>query len=290
MTDESVALTFSQRNGYRSLPEPLKVGDLPSKARNQIWNILYSCLEEATQGGFGTRSPLTAHWRQIAKAVHTDYFDEPADEWDPSLAFTVDVLKPLVFEGPFNEVLDLLEFIMRCSACPPYFILAVEFMLKKQQVAYVVSTTDIPTIIPATTEFEGVQILDAMATLTEAGLEGAQAHLRDAVAATRRNDWAASIRDSIHAVESVAKQLSHQGASSLGPALQTIEQHGALHPALKDAFKKLYGFTSNEQGIRHALFDQGTANVGANEALFMLGACASFASYLWRKHIAADEL
>ena len=74
----------------------------------------------------------------------------------------------------------------------------------------------------------------------------------------------------------------------MGPALASLEQREALHPALKDAFAKLYGYASNEQGIRHALLDQSNARVGMDEAVFMLGACASFASYLWRKHGAGE--
>ena len=52
----------------------------------------------------------------------------------------------------------------------------------------------------------------------------------------------------------------------------------------KEALLKLYGYTSNEEGIRHSLIDEGQANVGMDEAIFMLGACASFSSYLLRKY------
>jgi len=63
-----------------------------------------------------------------------------------------------------------------------------------------------------------------------------------------------------------------------------LEKEGKLHPALKEAFIKLYGYTCDEPGIRHALLDRETARVGIDEAVFMFGACASFASYLRRKH------
>ena len=36
--------------------------------------------------------------------------------------------------------------------------------------------------------------------------------------------------------------------------------------------------------MRHALLDRADHNVGRDEAVFMLGACASFASFLWRRH------
>ena len=51
---------------------------------------------------------------------------------------------------------------------------------------------------------------------------------------------------------------------------------------------KLYGYTSDERGLRHPLLEREEANVGMDEAVFMLGACASFASYLWRKHAAGE--
>ncbi len=47
------------------------------------------------------------------------------------------------------------------------------------------------------------------------------------------------------------------------------------------------GYTSDEQGFRHLLLNKAEDNVTIDEAVFMLGACASFASYLWRKHQAA---
>ena len=84
------------------------------------------------------------------------------------------------------------------------------------------------------------------------------------------------------------KLVDPEAAQTLGPALKSIERRGALHPALKKAFDTLYGYTNNEQGIRHALLDQTDTKVGLDEAVFMLGACASFASYLWRKHVAGE--
>ena len=75
----------------------------------------------------------------------------------------------------------------------------------------------------------------------------------------------------------------------LSLALDSLETAGLLnHPALKDAFNKLYGYTSDEKGIRHALLDKEAANVGLDEAMFMFGACASFAAYLVNRHQKAN--
>ena len=142
--------------------------------------------------------------------------------------------------------------------------------------------------IPAVTPEEGGAVVEALQTLGKAGLGGAASHLRNASECINARDWAGSVRESIHAVESVARQLDPAASRTLQPALTSLERSGTLHPALKEAFNKLYGYTSDEQGVRHALLDRPDHNVGMDEALFMLSACASFASYLWRKHTAGE--
>jgi hypothetical protein len=52
---------------------------------------------------------------------------------------------------------------------------------------------------------------------------------------------------------------------------------------MKQGFNSLYGYTSDEQGIRHPMLDDGTANVDETDAIFMIGACAAFISYLINK-------
>ena len=90
-------------------------------------------------------------------------------------------------------------------------------------------------------------------------------------------------------MESVARVIDPKTSQTLGPALDSLEKAGLLkHPALKGAFDKLYGYASDEQGIRHALLDRDAADVGLDEAVFMFGACASFAAYLADKHRQAE--
>ena len=46
----------------------------------------------------------------------------------------------------------------------------------------------------------------------------------------------------------------------------------------------MYGYTNDENGIRHALLEEGAAAVDLDDAVFMFGACASFAAYLVNRH------
>ena len=118
-------------------------------------------------------------------------------------------------------------------------------------------------------------------------MDGAATHLRDAAEHINAQQYADSIADSIHAVESVACKIDPdpEDKNTLSKALNSLEKSGLLkHKNLKEAFKNLYIYTSNEPGIRHSLRDKDAPDVGQDEAMFMFGACASFAAYLVSKH------
>src|SRR6266480_431753 len=86
-------------------------------------------------------------------------------------------------------------------------------------------------------------------------------------------DYRNSIKESISAVEALCQIIVGKKAT-LGEALKTVETKVALHGALKGAFSSLYGYTSDAQGIRHALMDEQTLSV--EDAKFMLVSCAAF--------------
>ena len=280
-------LTFSQAQGYEELPQPLKLGELPPEARTHIWNVFYSSISASRESRYGRARNiriLGGVWRKILHSKHVWHDNLPLDEWDDGFALNSNSLRHSLETLPFNEIFDLIQFVLRLPECPRNFIQRMQGVFGFCRLAYVIDANDPPTILPVATDAEGKTIVESLETLRGAGLDGSAAHLKSAAACIGVGDWAGSIRDSIHAVESVARQLDASASTTLGPALTSLEQSGALHPALKEAFIKLYGYTSNEQGIRHALLDRRTADVGMDEAVFMLGACASFASYLWRKY------
>jgi thiaminase len=82
-------------------------------------------------------------------------------------------------------------------------------------------------------------------------------------------------------VESVSRTLDP--SADLSKALARLEQKISIHAAMKKGFTSLYGYASDENGIRHALLEAGEAKVDEADALFMIGACAAFVSYLLNK-------
>ncbi len=283
-------LTFSQREGKIPLPEPMQLKEVSPKFRQLIWHCIGT-----NSGGF-----INAH--EMIYSYRFDILNEPHDEIvshdeyenyeDISFSDTSvgSFAKDTILNGEYHEILTMIEFFLRHEGCTSIFRNSLEKIFESTKIAYFIKDIDeLPTITPRITRESGEAVQQAIETIDMSGMAGASTHLRQAAENINANRYAKSIEDSIHAVESVARTIDPK-AKTLGPALDSLQKSGLLkHPALKEAFSKLYGYTSDEQGIRHALLDKGSPDVDLDEAMFMFGACASFAAYLVNKHRKAAQ-
>jgi hypothetical protein len=55
-----------------------------------------------------------------------------------------------------------------------------------------------------------------------------------------------------------------------------------IHPAMKDGFKKLYGWTCDESGVRHAAYEE-PLSCDEPEARYMFITCSAFINYTMSK-------
>jgi len=91
-------------------------------------------------------------------------------------------------------------------------------------------------------------------------------------------DYRNSIKESISAVESLVASVLKPEKGTLGQLIKRLEDEIGLHPALKQAFSSLYGYSSDEGGIRHALTE--AERVDFNDAKFMLVVCSAFVNFV----------
>ena len=84
------------------------------------------------------------------------------------------------------------------------------------RLAYTLEVGPPPTIVPAATPEEGAAVVKSLQLLRQAGLNGSAAHLRKASECINEGDWAGSVRESIHAVESVARKLDLRSSADAG--------------------------------------------------------------------------
>lgn len=285
--------TFSQRYGYVPLPDPMQMEQVSDDLRIEIWNAIREIL-------------LSIRSYSLQEYSNECYFDEESsrfiervlgrvliiaeDEIDTTYDEVFSQFKTLILQGCFNEVLDLVEIVANNRPPEDGFVNRISNSFERCAAAYWLDKSNYPyQFFPRSSKAQGEATQEAIKTIRDGGMEGAATHLRDAAAHINAQQFADSISDSIHAVESVARQIDPK-SKTLGPALNSLEKAGLIkHPALKEAFSKLYGYTSDEQGIRHALLEKNSPDVDLDEAMFIFGACASFAAYLVNKHHKMQE-
>lgn len=289
MACDGTGRTFSEVHGYDQLPETLKLEDVPETARVQIWNVMYRHVGLGDQELMLSVMGITSPWKEIFQTVHDRILGRPLDDLElVSPSNFARQYRQIIRELPFNKLFDALQVIMRHPRCPREFVQDISDCFRRNRLAYSVSVAPIPTVFPAVTPEQAEATKRSLVDLYAAGLTPASNHLQKAIACINGGDFAGCVRESIHAVESVARRLDPNASKSLGPALKSLRKRAGLHPALESAFSKLYGYSSDEEGVRHSLVLKEMPLVDLEEALFMFGACASFCSYLWQKHQAGN--
>jgi hypothetical protein len=270
-------LTFEQAEGAEPLPTQLKLKELSQEFRAIAWARVHGSIRADTHAAaFGNR--VDGPWRQILQDRHVFRLHLPLDEFDNTAKLITACLKPLFMAADYTQVLGFLQFVIRHPNCPYKFAEGVDGALVATRAAYRVVEK---TIVPIGSEAESATIKRALADVAASEFHGARAHLHKAAAALTGGDYPGSIRESIHSVESVVRVLEPSGDFS--KALAKLESKIAIHGGLKKGFAAIYGFTSDEKGIRHPLLDDSSAKVDEGDALFMIGACAAFVSYLINK-------
>ena len=159
------------------------------------------------------------------------------------------------------------------------FIALINQLLEKENSAYRIVNNQ---IIEITSEQEIQSIEDALENTNQ--YSGIQQHLNQALklmSDRQKPDYRNSIKESISAVESICKIVTNDEKTTLGKALKVIEDKFGLHPALKSSLSQLYGYTSDGDGIRHAMLEE--SNLSYIDAKFMLVACTNFINYLIEK-------
>ena len=278
---------FSQRHGYAPLPAPMRLEEISDDLRREIWNATREILMsteyieyiDAMKNYYFSNEGI-----RFVERVLGRFLKKPEDEIGAKYGETLDHFKSLILKSDFHEILDLVEII--ASEAAPEFRNRVAEHFDRHAAAYWLDVSRSPyQFFPRGNEAQGDATRKAIETIRDGGMDGADAHLRHAAEHLNARRFSDSVRESILAVESVARMVDPKAEKTLGPALTSLERDGVIrHKALKEAFSKLYGYTNDAQGIRHSLLDKDTPDVDLDEAMFMFGACASFAAWLVNKH------
>lgn len=283
--DLSNQLTFSQRQGYEPLPEPMKLEEISSDLRREIWNAIRERLIEKRSLGASYYFAQTE--ARVIERIIGKFLKIPESQVSTEYGKVMLRCEQVCLSLPFNKLLEFIEAFVNDRAVDNELAVRIRSLFETHGAAYRLDLSrQIHHFVPIASKEQGEATRQAVEIVEQGGIApGAVTHLRQAVEHLNEGRYVDSIRESIHAVESVARVIDPEANRNLSAALKSLERAGLLrHPSLREAFAKLYGYTCDEEGVRHALLERDTADVDVDDALFMYGACASFAAYLVNNH------
>jgi len=272
-------LTFAQRHLGAPLPAQLKREDMPDRLRYRLWQVIDWSMKASAHGDSYTGpGRLFGNWLAIMADFHTDYLVQPHDTFKPIAAVNRKQLREIIIGAVgYQEVYGALDFVLLHPLCPSDLPAKINEALTECMAAWRVYDGNL--LGPLASEEESKTVEQAFSTLAASDFEGARAHLRMAVTKLTEGHFADSIRESISAVEGTAKALE-PSKSTHNDAMKKLVASGTVSKALSQGLEKLYAWTGDEEGLRHSLVFADKADVDETDALFMIGACAAFITYL----------
>ena len=202
-----------------------------------------------------------------------NYFKLPSDN-QPYFSDALQRVREYFFSCKWNEVYDFLEFTAKHADWIAKGLRETcNILLERENSAYRFVGNEIAEI---TRDVEIKAVEDALSS----GIPAVERHLNTALSllSDRKNpDYRNSIKESISAVEAICRLVSGEPKATLGQALKQVSAKTPLHPAFEKGLLALYGFTSDEHGIRHSLLEE--PNLRYSDAKFMLVLASGFCSF-----------
>lgn len=271
-------MKFSERLGYKPVKEQLQVEAIDNDLKNSLWSaFLDTFFDGLSNYGFPEYQLYNYH-----RALWFNFFKLPIDtsyihsDRSVSKENLKKYLRKYFYESEnWYDALDLIEFSAKFAFHK--YVEVINLVLEREKSAYRFVNGQITQITSATeiAEIEEAITSDDIYKPVSIHLNTALTFLAD----KQNPDYRNSIKESISAVESMCKIFTGNDKATLGETLLLLEKNGKLHPAMKKAFSSLYGYTSDDAGIRHALI-QGDRTVDFHESKFMLVTCSSFINFL----------
>ena len=279
---------FSEREGFTQPPAP-QINSMDDELRTCLWNALYNFLNsfDVTTHSWEELTPDQKIAKHFCLRLWVDFFNQPQGQfpgYDLEYSFS-----SLFRRIEWYRVYGLIEFILdeihklpknmvvRQYVLPParFFCEACEHCLTKHNSAYRICGGK---VVRITSKQEIAEINSAM----NSEYPSPRGHIHRALChlSNRENpDYPNCIKESISAVESLAKIVTGKEKATLGDLTRKL---GKLPTAFQEALSKLYGYTSDAPGVRHGAF-KNPAQIRQEDARFMLVVCSAFVNYIEAK-------
>jgi hypothetical protein len=274
-------MKFSQRIGKTKIKVDIQKESMDNDLRVGIWNSFKLVYLDKVDDHWISNTKF----KGLFNLLWLQHFKLPLDTLDNFFENTYKQIRDWFFNWEWYEVYDFIEFVAKTDIpndnTSKLFMKLCNNVMEKECSAYRFINTE---IVQITEEQEINEIEKVLENASKLNLKGVKVHLSTALSklSDRKSpDYRNSIKESISSVESIVQIISGDSKAELGRALKLIEDKIGLHPALKKGFSSIYGYTSDEGGIRHAMLDE--REIFYEDAKYMLVSCSSFINYLIAK-------
>lgn len=267
---------FSEKYGYK--PEKtIQHERISDELRYRIWNLFYQW--EIKDGG------LTSKRFGQALGGKPTIEERIADRMGFLIGSTPKSTQDQLQNGILGdftwfEVYDFIEMHLAFLSESERTQRAEQYneVLEQEKAGYRIVAGE---IAPITNESE-IQCVENAATTP---YQSVNQHIQKALslyADIKSPDYENSVKESISAVEAICCVISGKPGAVFGDAIEKLKEKGVhIHGAMEKAFKALYGYASDENGIRHGGID--FTSVPSEDAKYMLISCSAFINYLIEK-------
>jgi hypothetical protein len=271
--------SFSEKYGFKPKRTILQTEDMDDELRISLWNVLYLDLWYIMKG----KAYLNANdlIQKLVEDMWNNHLKNPIDSISPYWDNVLQEIRDYFFSCEFNEVYDFLQYIaeyFKDTEFQDEFTSDCNKIMERELSGYRFIGTTIAPVISTQEIVEVEEALDSTKSVAS--------HLQtalDLLSDRESPDYRNSIKESISAVEAICALIADNKDATLGDALSIIQRKSKidLHKSLRNAFDKLYEYTSDAEGIRHAILDE--PNLHFEDAKFMLVSCSAFVNYLKMK-------
>ena len=260
---------FSERYGYTE--KTIQLESMTPELRNRIWNIYVAEID------LQYPQQITNYLEEIM-----DVFGLPCTGYNGLIDDDLVTFCKWFMKTEWYRIYDFIEAYLRFLPSEDRKNVRdnLNSILKEENAGYRIIMNQ---VVPITNPSE----LSSIEKAEQTKFSSVNTHIQKAVELFSRRpspDYENSIKESISAVEAMCNIITGAtGANAtLGKTIKKLKDYGVhIHPAMESAYSSLYGYASDENGIRHGGID--FTNAPAEDAKYMLVSCSAFVNYLIEK-------
>ena len=273
---------FSERKKLKNFTDIVQTNNLNERTRNKLFSIIRDIIVELSSCVDGCLDVLIEYIYEELFSLTKAHIPLNYSKINYDYDKVINILYDIYSNYEYNEVFDFIEGLIKAvnhvDQINPH-IYKYEFQVVarcnktfiEENVNYRIVNNIITDLVSENEIKEIDKVINNKNKVVSNHMEKALELLYQS------KDYDNSIKESISAVEGMCQILTGNDNATLGDCLKKLKD--SIHPAMKEAFLKLYGYTSDANGIRHAN-GLGEGDSTFAEAKYMLVSCSSFINYL----------